>query len=97
MEVVKSSLTVFFEDPFWVGIYEVSSNGELRAARIVFGAEPRENELYDWMLQNWSGLRFSLPVTDFERSLGRVSPKRMQRQIGRRITVAGCGTKAQKA
>jgi Protein of unknown function (DUF2992) len=31
--------TVFFEDPFWVGLIEESSNGELRIGRVVFGAE----------------------------------------------------------
>ena len=97
METVKSSLTVFFEAPFWVGVYEVSFEGKLCAARIVFGAEPKDGELYEWLLQNGNSLRLSPPVPVEKRPWGKISPKRMQRQIHRRLSAEGSGTKAQQA
>ena len=36
-----SSLTVFFEDPFWVGVYERTDGGRYEACKITFGAEPK--------------------------------------------------------
>ena len=53
------TLLVFFEDPFWVGIVERREGGRLRAARVVFGAEPSDREVYAWVLESFDGLRFS--------------------------------------
>ena len=37
--------------------------GQLEACRIVFGAEPKDYEVYDFLLKNWHRLRFSPPDT----------------------------------
>ena len=42
MESTSASLTVFFEDPFWVAVYQRMECGRLRAAKVVFGKEPKE-------------------------------------------------------
>ena len=39
MGKVSCSLTVYFEDPFWVGVFEVVENNKVSASRVVFGAE----------------------------------------------------------
>ena len=41
MDKVIGRLTVFFEDPFWVGVFERIENGRLSAAKVTFGAEPK--------------------------------------------------------
>ena len=48
----KSSicLTVFFEDPFWVGVFERQAQGELTVCKVTFGAEPKDGEVYDLSL-----------------------------------------------
>ena len=38
-------LTVFFEDPFWVGIFERIEKGKLSVCRVVFGSEPKDYEV----------------------------------------------------
>ena len=58
MQKSRASFTVFFEDPFWVGVYEREEPGGLTACRVVFGAEPKDGEIYEWMLQNWAQLHF---------------------------------------
>ena len=58
-DTVKAVLTVLFEDPFWVGIYERSAGGRYEVCKITFGAEPKDYEVYDYLLKNWSKLRFS--------------------------------------
>ena len=39
---MKASLTVFFEDPFWVGVFERIEDGKLSVCKVTFGAEPKE-------------------------------------------------------
>ena len=41
MDKVSGKLTVFFEDPFWVGVFEHIEDGKLSVAKVTFGAEPR--------------------------------------------------------
>ena len=89
--------TVFFEEPFWVGVYERADGGKLLAARVVFGAEPKDANVYAFLLQHWGGLRFSPPVAEEQKHLAAHSPKRMQREARRQLSDSGAGTKAQQA
>ena len=41
-------LTVFFEDPFWVGIFERVESGKLSVCRVVFGSEPKDYEVWEF-------------------------------------------------
>ena len=47
--MVTITLTVFFEDPFWVGVAERQAGGALQAARHVFGAEPSPGEVLEFV------------------------------------------------
>jgi len=44
----ESGFTVFFDGRFWVGVFEIVEEGEVRAAKVVFGAEPNAAELWDF-------------------------------------------------
>lgn len=74
-------LQVFFDGQFWVGLFQVEHNGQLKAHRIIFGAEPKDYEVYQYILQNYYKLKFSPPVDTDKRTAKRVNPKRMQREI----------------
>ena len=41
MSNVYGVLTVFFENPFWVGVLSGLKTGGLRAAKVTFGARPK--------------------------------------------------------
>ena len=41
-EKCQGRLTVYFEDPFWIGVFERIENGKLSAAKVTFGAEPKD-------------------------------------------------------
>lgn len=97
MDSVKSKLTVFFEEPFWVGIYEREDNGRYEACKITFGAEPKDYEVYDYLLKNWYKLRFSPSLEAALSADRRMNPKQMQRAVKRQLQGAGIGTKAQQA
>ncbi len=40
----KCKLTVYFEEPFWVGVFERIEDGKLSVAKVTFGAEPKDYE-----------------------------------------------------
>ena len=88
-------LTVFFEDPFWVGIFERIESGRLSVCRVVFGAEPKDYEVWEFVLANYHQLRFS-PSVDVAPRKEAVNPKRIQREARKQIAV-GIGTKSQQA
>lgn len=50
---MKSSLTILFENPFWIGLYERIDGDKYEVCKITFGAEPKDYEIYDFLLKNW--------------------------------------------
>ena len=97
METGYANLTVRFEDPFWVLLYERGGGGTYEVCKLPFGAEPGDQEVYAFLLENWRSLRFSPPVAakaPFER---KVSHKRARREARRAVRPAAMGTKAQQA
>ena len=97
MESVFARLTVCFEDPFWVGVYERWENNRLSVSRIVFGAEPKDYEVYAYLLAAWNHMRFSPAVTARVPPQQSGNPKRRQRAIRRALERPVGSTKAQQA
>ena len=96
MDKVIGRLTVFFEDPFWVGVFERIENGRLSAAKVTFGAEPKEPELLIYLLRHYYRLQFS-PAVETALKPAHRNPKRAQREAGRQTAPIGIGTKSQQA
>ncbi len=97
METGKAKLTVLFDPPFWVGLFEREHGGRYEACRVVFGREPRDFEVYAYVLDRYSRLAFS-PALPAESGQARdPNPKRAQRLARRQTLPAGIGTKAQQA
>ncbi len=95
MEQVSVKLTVYFEAPFWVGVYERKASGKLEVCKIVFGAEPKDYEVLEIVLHK--KFVFSPSVEDCGHEKYKINPKRMRREIARQLQDSGIGTKAQKA
>lgn len=57
MDKVSAKLTVFFKEPFWVGVFECVSEGLLFVCKVSFGAKPKDYEIYDFVLKNYYWLR----------------------------------------
>lgn len=97
MDTVVSRLTVLFEDPFWLGIYEREAGGKYEAGRIIFGAEPKDYEVYAFLLKNHSGFRFSPSMEAEKQAEKRVNPKRLKRMINKQLQDNGFSSKAKQA
>ena len=97
METGYAVLTVLFEDPFWVGVYERREGRAYQVCKITFGAEPKDYEVYAFLLEHWRHLPFSPSMEAAAPEERRINPKRMQRQIQKSLQNTGIGTKAQQA
>ena len=96
MGEVHSSLTVFFEEPFWVGVFERFENGKLTVAKVIFGAEPKDYQVYEFILNHYYDLQFSPAVSSAVKEIKR-NPKTKQREIKKTLSNTGLGTKSQQA
>ncbi|WP_024737267.1 YjdF family protein [Enterocloster asparagiformis] len=96
MDKAAVTLQVFFEDSFWVGIFERVSAGKLEACKVTFGPEPKDYEVLDFIRKGYFGLRFS-PAVEATVKSRPASPKRMQREARRQVQNVGIGTKSQQA
>ncbi len=92
-----AALTVYFEEPFWVGVFERVEGGKLSACKVTFGAEPKDAAVWELVLRQYGRLAFGPAV---EAESGRKpadNPKRRQRQAKRQLQNPGIGTKSQQA
>ena len=93
---MKSGLTVFFDDPFWVGVFERSDDGKLSVCKVTFGAEPKDYEVWEFVLKHYDKLKFS-PIVETDQRQAADNPKRRQRNAKKQLNRTGVGTKAQQA
>ena len=92
----ESKLTIYFDKPFWVGVFEELDGKNLSVCRVVFGAEPTDAEIYAYILKYFNHLRFSPPVkTEIKQKAD--NPKRRQRNAQKQLEKTGVGTKSQQA
>ena len=96
MDRVHVTFTVFFEEPFWVGVLESAAEGKQKACKITFGAEPKDYEIHRFLLENYHRLRFSPAVAVKEQKPSQ-NPKRVQRELRKQLRDTGVGTRSQQA
>ena len=95
MDKVNGKLTVYFEEPFWVGVFERIEDGKLSVAKATFGAEPKDYEVQEYIQKYYFSLKFSPAVETVVKDIKR-NPKRMQREA-KKMFKNGIGTKSQQA
>ena len=93
---MKASLTVFFEEPFWVGVFERIEDGKLSACKVTFGAEPKDYDVLEYILHHYYELVFS-PAIEIQTRQAADNPKRRSRNARKHLENTGIGTKSQQA
>ena len=93
---VSSTLTVYHDGQFWVGLAEHVESGRYDVARIVFGAEPSDEEILRFVTSEWEKLSF---FGDNPAEAGRSAknPKRRTREAAKALKQPAMSTKAQQA
>lgn len=94
---MRIRLTIFFSEPFWIGVFERIHNGNLEVSRITFGAELTDAEVLFFIRAGYAKLIFTAPI-EADVLEKRINPKRLQRLIRREVSeITGIGTRAQEA
>ena len=97
MQKIGIKLTVYFEDSYWIGIVELEEKQKVKVSRIIFGKEPKDYEVYEYLKENYNRLIFSKDVEKFVKNKRIINPKRLQRTIRKEVENKGIGTKSQQA
>ena len=87
---------MFFEEPFWVGVFERIEDRKLSVCKVTFGAEPKDYEVWDYILHHYYELVFS-PAVEMEIRQAADNPKRRSRNARKQLENTGIGTKFQQA
>lgn len=94
---VSSTLTVYHDGQFWVGMFERVEDDRYSACRVVFGAEPSNEEILGLICSSYNKLRFTKPAAHEDTPKQATNPKRRQREASREMRRHGPSTKAQQA
>ncbi|WP_054950640.1 YjdF family protein [Numidum massiliense] len=100
-------LSVFFDGHFWVGVIEDAQTAtttskhcaSLRAWKHIFGSEPRNTEVLQFVQQELAALisQPSVAVSIEVHERQRINPKRLARQVAKEMTREPVSTYAQTA
>nr|WP_153494776.1 YjdF family protein [Lactococcus hircilactis] len=90
-------MTVLFKKPFWVGIFERRYDDKIEVAKVIFGKEPKDYEVYDFVLTQYYNLKFSPAIKTEVINDRKINPKRLQKLAKKQASEVGIGTKAQQA
>lgn len=93
---VSSTLTVYHDGQFWVGLAEHVEGGRYGVARIVFGAEPSDEEILRFVASEWKKLSFFGDEAT-ETSKPAKNPKRRAREAAKALKRPAVSAKAQQA
>ena len=91
------TLTVLFEDSFWIGLFEQTDHEGLHVCKVTFGAEPTDKEVMEFVDKNWNHLQFTQPIETPTTSESKKNPKRQLREAKKQMQSQGIGTKSQQA
>lgn len=96
MNKVQIKLTVLYDGAFWVGIFERVIDNKLEVAKVTFGAEPKDIEIYNFILNKYQYLKFSNGISINQKTQKEVNPKRMKKLVKKQVDKS-LGTKSQQA
>lgn len=82
MATVKA--TIFFDKRFWVGNFERIDKEGYSVARHIFGSEPSDPEVHEFVLNHYCELKFG-EAKDITIQIQRMNPKRVQREVRREM------------
>lgn len=92
-----SKITVLFEDPFWICLFEREYESNYYICKITFGSEPKDYDIYDFILKKYNKINWYKANNEIPTISKHINPKRMQRIINKQLDTNTIGTKAQQA
>lgn len=83
--------TVVLDKSLWVVLFERMDKKKYSAARAIFGEEPSDPELYEFISIHFYELKFTKPQ-NFRLIIKRKNPKRMHREVRKEMEKAKAGS-----
>ena len=95
--IKEIKLTVMFENPFWIGVFECHDGNSYSVSKVTFGAEPTDVEVFEFIKRNFYKLKAKEVNldNDIQSATKKKNPKRVLREIKKEAKNKGIGTKAQ--
>jgi len=91
---VTSVFTVFFEDPFWVGVLEENYNENIYMGKHIFGAEPSNSELLQFYIYEFDKIK-KIKIGESEVKTKKMSFKKSLTKSKKTQNRVNIGTKSQ--
>lgn len=85
--MIHIKATIYLEHPFWVGLFERTDRKGFAASKHIFGAEPTDPEVYEFVLNHFGQLKFG-EQKKFKLEIKRKNPKRVQREVRKEMEKA---------
>jgi hypothetical protein len=82
--MINIKATIFFDKRYWIGTFERTDKEGYALARHIFGAEPTDPEVYEFVLTHYQKLNFG-ELKKFTLEIKRMNPKRVQREVRREM------------
>lgn len=76
--------TIFFDKHFWIGTFERTDKEGYAVAKHIFGAEPSDPEIHEFVLNHYQELKFG-EAKEIHIQIQRMNPKRVQREVRREM------------
>lgn len=73
-------LSIFFNGQFWIGVFERQNYQGYSVAQHIFGAEPTEAILYNFLLNSNESITYSNPINSNKVKTIKSNPKRRIRE-----------------
>lgn len=94
--MLEIKLSVYFDGTFWIGLFERLDCDALSVCKVTFGSEPKDCEVWEFVLKHFYDLKFSAAVqTEYKQVAD--NPKRRQRAVKKQMKTLKIGTKSQQA
>jgi len=77
-------VTIFFKECFWIGTFERTDKEGYAIARHIFGGEPSDSEIHEFVLNHYHELKFGV-LKEVNIQIKRKNPKRVQREVRREM------------
>ena len=94
IKCVTSVFTIFFEDPFWVGILEENYNGINYMGKHIFGAEPTNSELLLFYIYEFENIK-KMQISETDMVIKKLNFKKSINKLKKTQNKIGVGTKSQ--
>lgn len=82
--MITIKATIFFETRLWIGLFERTDKEGYAVAKHIFGSEPSDPEVYEFVLHHFQELKFG-KSKEFQLQIKRKNPKRIQREVRREM------------